>query len=521
MSLALYINSVGSLEQIAAGETLDIDIIEPASAGHLVIGATLGTGEELRLGAAGAAGDGDVRVMGDFYVDGSSTISVDETVTGNFAVDGNTDLGAAGGDTINLGASGFTNDIINLNSDLLPKTGGAVGIGNVTNYLNDLWIEDVAGASAAAVDLRATGSGVAGAHGVGVYTGGMTISPATDDLQTVLVAMDAAISAGGGESLQQTYAIGNTIAVTTANGALQFSNTADVTNVLELSRTFAGAGVALSVNMGASTTGIGMDIDSVAGAAGNLIDIANAGDGIGINMVNSGGGVGFFLNNTSTTDNAMQVQDGGTDVFVIDQTGAISMTAQQASTFSTAAGNLTLDAIAGELVLDDVGSASLTLSQSSYRSLSQTGAGEILNGATSLVGAINRIADEIQDVGVDQFVTVDIPAGTTTTVGSPMSYSAVSGEVILADSDVVASQKLAGIAREAAAGPATITMWTPGALCTDAGASHTVGDPLFISETAGDLTQTVPTTAGSLVQRVGWSLTATNFVYDPGPPVIL
>ncbi len=511
MSLALYINSLGSLEQIAAGETLEIDVIEAASAGHIAIGALQGTGEEVQLGAAGTPGDGDTRVMGDLrvdndlYVTGSSTISVDETVTGDFTVEGNTDLGAAGGDTINLGASGFTNDTINLNSDLLPKAAGAVGIGNVTNYLNDLWIEDVAGASAAAVDLRATASGVAGAHGIGVYTGGMTISPATDDLQTVLVAMDAAISAGGGESLQQTYAIGNTIAVTTANGALQFSNSADATNVLELSRTFAGAGSALTVSMGASTTGIGVDIDSVAGATGNLVDIVNAGNGVGV-----------FLNNTGS-GNAVQVQDGSTDVFIIGPTGAVSMTAQAASTFSTAAGNLTLDAIAGELVLDDVGNIGLELSDSSNRSFS----GSILSSATSLVGAFNAITDEIEDVGVEQFVTVNIPAGTTTTIGSPMSYSAVSGEVILADANVTASQKLAGIAREAVAGPATITMWTPGALCTDAGASHTVGNPLFISETAGDLTQTAPTTAGSLVQRVGWSLTATTFIYDPGPPVVL
>jgi len=560
MSFALEINNDGNLERIGVGDTLNVDNIDVAGTGHLVIGASLGTGDELRLGVAGTPGDGDVRVLGDLrvdnnlYVSGSSTISVDETVTGDFAVEGNVDLGLGSGDNIRIGSTGGSNvflgggtDVVNLDSDLTLGD-NLVDIGSSsTDFLKDLWVSTVAGGAGAGVSLKSTGNGTSGSLGVGVYTGGMTISPATDDLQAVLVALDAAISSGGGESLQQTYAIGNTIAVTTANGALQFSNTADVTNVLELSRTFAGAGSALTVSMGATTTGIGVDIDSVAGATGVLVDITNAGSGDALQVTNTGAG------------NALEVIDGSTPVVVVNGAGAVALTptsgqnltltavgagtipisaagaitidstgagisldAAATSNFSTSAGNLNFDAAAGELGLDDVGSWGGTLSQTGDRTLDQTGAGEVLNGATSIIGAINRLANEMEDTGVEQFVSVDIPAGTTTTVGSPMAYSAVSGEVILADANAAGNpKKFAGIAREATAGPATITMWTPGARCTDAGASHTVASPLFISETAGDLTQTAPTAAGSLRQRVGWSLTATEFILDPGPPVIL
>ena len=516
MSFALFINSVGNLEQINVGDTLNVDNIDVAGTGNMTIGASLGASDELQLGSSGGtSGTGDVRVLTDLYVDndlyvtGSSAITVDETVTGTFNAEGDVNLGTGNGDTITIGGGGtdvvdLDGATVNLNVNLTVGD-SAVSIGSgADDALAGLWLQTI-NTAGTGVDLRGTGNGTSGSEAIGVYTGGLTISPATDDLQTVIEALDAAIGSGGA-TLQTAYESGNAISVSTTYGAVQISNTTDATNVLELSRTFAGAGSALTVSMGASTTGIGVDIDSVAGASGNLVDILNAGDGVGLFLNNTGGG------------NAVQIQDGSTDVFIISQTGAISMTAQQASTFSTAAGNLTLDAIAGELVFDDVGNSGLTLSQASDRTLDTTG---VLSGATSIIGSLNNLADEIDNVGVDQFVTVNLATGVTTTVGSPLAFNA-SGEVQLADADSAGNpQKFAGIAREADTGPVAITMWTPGARCTDAGAAHTPGDPLSISATAGDLTSTAPTGTGTLVQRVGWALTATDFILDPGPPVIL
>lgn len=80
--------------------------------------------------------------------------------------------------------------------------------------------------------------------------------------------------AGGGSStLQQAYSAGETIAVTSADGAIAISNSADATDLVTLSRTFAGAGIALAISMGATTTGVAIDMDMVAGAAGNALRV--------------------------------------------------------------------------------------------------------------------------------------------------------------------------------------------------------------------------------------------------------
>jgi hypothetical protein len=526
MAFALFVNADGNLEQLNVGDTLNVDIIEPAGTGNLVIGATLGVGDELQLGQ-GTSGTGDVRVLSDLYVDndlfvtGSATVTVDETVTGTFNAEGDVNLGTGNGDAIVLGGGGT--DTVTLSNNLnVGDNLISIGTG-ADDSLADLWLQTI-NTAGTGVSLRGTGDGTSGSEAIGVYTGGLTISPATDDLQTVIEALDAAISAGGGESLQQTYQIGNTIAVSTTYGALQFSNSADTTNVLELSRTFAGAGSALTVSMGATTTGIGVDLDSVAGATGTLLDLTNAGDG-----------VGFLLNNTGA-GNALQVQDGGTDVLVVDSAGAVDITptSGQSLTMTVAGagtvditsdtGDITIDATAAELYLDDVGSWGGTLSQTGDRTLSQTGAGEVLNGATSLIGAINRIADQIEDVGIEQFVEYPIESGVTLAPGDCVARGATAGRVQQADADGTAEQKkFVGTCRTGGTGDAggtvTATVWTDGALCT--GTGFTAGSPLFVPTTPGDPVTTAPTGTGDLLQRVGWALSTTEYILDPGPPVIL
>jgi len=643
MSFALFVNADGNLEQIGVGDTLNVDDIDVAGTGNMTIGASLGTGDELQLGA-GTSGDGDVRVLSDLYVDndlyvtGSSAISVDETVTGTFNANGNVNLGdnvSAG--TINLG--GGSNDSVYLLGDALIMGNNTRGIGtSATDAADEIWLSSVVGGAGSGINLNATGNGTSGAEAIGVYTGGLTISPATDDLQTVIEALDAAISAGGGESLQQTYAIGNTISVTTANGALQFSNSTDATDVLEVSRTFVGAGIGIDLQMGPgneAVTGIGMSITSGTGATGDMLFINNLGSGdaieiqdggntvfrisgsgavtVGNNSVGSttingtfvqispqtnidmlpgansdvnmtvGGSGSVDITNSSTptgtlvrinntgTGLALDVQDGGTPVLQVDGAGAVDITptSGQSLTMTTAGvgdvdinvggnftvdassnlsldaagavnltasgsssvtvnasgtGNVTVDAVGGELFLDDTGSWGGSLSQSGDRTLTQTGAGEVLNGATSLIGAINRLADNIEDEGVEQFVSYPIENGVTLAAGDCVSRGATAGRVQLSDADGTADQKkFVGICRTGGTGDAggtvIATVWTPGALCT--GAGFTAGGALFVPDTPGDPTNAAPSTTGDLLQRVGWALSTTQFILDPGPPVIL
>jgi len=68
-------------------------------------------------------------------------------------------------------------------------------------------------------------------------------------------------------TLQDAYDDGNTIAATAAR-PIAFSNAVDATDLLTLTRTFAGAGVALAVSMGAATTGNGIEVTMTAGSTG-------------------------------------------------------------------------------------------------------------------------------------------------------------------------------------------------------------------------------------------------------------
>lgn len=98
-------------------------------------------------------------------------------------------------------------------------------------------------------NIGSKGSG----FGVSVFGGDVVVSG------NLYVQGTLSASAGGGgggsSNLQDAYALGNTIAVTTANGSLAISNTADTTDAVTISRTFAGLGDALSITMGSTATG--------------------------------------------------------------------------------------------------------------------------------------------------------------------------------------------------------------------------------------------------------------------------
>ena len=68
MPVALRLDTTtGHLKQFQTGEEMLVDKIDRlAGSGNLVIGDSLGGGEELQLGSAAS----DVRVMGDLLVDG-------------------------------------------------------------------------------------------------------------------------------------------------------------------------------------------------------------------------------------------------------------------------------------------------------------------------------------------------------------------------------------------------------------------------------------------------------------------
>lgn len=76
----------------------------------------------------------------------------------------------------------------------------------------------------------------------------------------------------GTATLQSAYAAGNTIAATAAR-PIAFSNAVDATDLLTLTRTFAGAGRGLFVSMGPTTTGNGIAVSMATGATGSALSI--------------------------------------------------------------------------------------------------------------------------------------------------------------------------------------------------------------------------------------------------------
>jgi hypothetical protein len=119
-------------------------------------------------------------------------------------------------------------------------------------------------------------------------------APAPGDVLTLVAGVWTPAPGAGGGTLQSAYVGGNTIAVSAAEGIITFSDT-DVTDVLNINRTFAGVGEALAISMGAATTGNALDITMVAGSTGNAIAVTNGVDSRRLNVTSLTGTVGFSI----------------------------------------------------------------------------------------------------------------------------------------------------------------------------------------------------------------------------------
>lgn len=132
--------------------------------------------------------------------------------------------------------------------------------------------------------------------------------------------------AGGGGTLQDSYASGESIEVTTANGSFTIVNSADATDTLVVNRTFAGGGSGIDVNMGTGSeavTGSGLTIDMGGASTGEAFSATlvagAAGDGVQVN--DAGDGTSIFANKTSSNGSALDIQSSGTSVLTVSAIG--------------------------------------------------------------------------------------------------------------------------------------------------------------------------------------------------------
>jgi hypothetical protein len=88
------------------------------------------------------------------------------------------------------------------------------------------------------------------------------------------------------------------------------------------------------------------------------------------------------------------------------------------------------------------------------------------------------------------------------------------GEWHLADADAAGEQEAVAIAAAAGTDGNAMTVLTKGTVRNDAW-NWTIGGALYLSATAGGLTQTAPSTATHVVQKVGRALTADIIWFDP------
>lgn len=552
MAIALKIDSAtGKLARFVTADSIDVNSVAARNvASNITIGANLNSGLEVRIGSTIA----DTRVLGDLFVDGASTVTIDETITGIFTANGNVNLGS-GNDTINIG--GGAGDTINLLANLLPGAGTRTLGSSVTQYFDDIWLDAVnaSGPALAAYGLNVAGTN-AGAYAIGVDESLIGNSSSTD-LMSMLNDLDAAISAGS-SSLQVAYGVGNTIDVVAADGTLDFANdtTADTTTVLSVSRApGAGtAGVGLDVNLGANTTGIAVQIAKA--GSGTAVQINNTGTGLGLDVQDSGASVfqttgAGAVNITPTSGQTITLTVAGAGLIDLNSAGAITLDATAAgisldaagasnfstssggmtiagagaSAFTTSAGNLSFDSAAGELVFDDVGNSGITLSDATDRVLTQAATGEVFNGSTSIIGALSRLARKIEVTG-GPFTFEEAIANTVTiAAGDCVAGTTTTGRVGLCNANADTNTRFVGICITGGTGDAGGTIEariaTTGSVISDSGAAFTAGDALFLPDGTGRPVNTAPSSVGDVLQRVGYALTATTYVLDPGPAVIL
>ena len=189
-------------------------------------------------------------------------------------------------------------------------TGSANAEGTATSLARSDHVHDWAGLTV----RKNTGADVGTRRRVNVIEGSNITLTVTDD--GVGGEVDITIAAAGGAtpSLQSVYADGgdNDVPITTADGSIILRNSTDVTNLLELHRTFAGAGAGLLINMGASTTGIGLDIQG--DGAGRALTVDYTSDGnLGVEIYHGGatGTAALIWSDSGANALRTQVSDGG------------------------------------------------------------------------------------------------------------------------------------------------------------------------------------------------------------------
>ena len=130
-------------------------------------------------------------------------------------------------------------------------------------------------------------------------------------------------------------------------------------------------------------------------------------------------------------------------------------------------------------------------------------------------GALSLDATPDTDHTANGPQTSTVAAGYTTTL-MDLVYLGTGGKWLEAQATATArSINLLGIALEVKNDTQAMNVALPGSFVADASWSFSVGVPLYIGGTLGEITTTKPTGSGNVVRTVGYSLSATTIFFDP------
>ena len=116
-------------------------------------------------------------------------------------------------------------------------------------------------------------------------------------------------------------------------------------------------------------------------------------------------------------------------------------------------------------------------------------------------------------------ITAQMLAGGAIAAFDLVCIHSTTQEVVEADASAAATSRVIGIAPAAISDTATGTVLLQGFVRDDTW-TWTTGSPLYLSETAGAMTHTAPTTSGAFVQVVGVALSPDVVYINPSIDVI-
>ncbi len=512
-----------------------VDLTLSSTAGRVILDGGEAVADAVTIDASAAAGgiDMDSGTAGT-AIDSTGAISLDSTATAsNFNVSGND----AGTVTLTLGVTnaGAGAGLIDMDSDgaieIDAGTGVSIDAGaasNLSTSAGDLTVDAAAasliltGGEAAADAVRIQADNAAGGIDVDAGTGGIAVDT------TGALSLDSTGTAANLTLTANDAGAATLVVAATNSGAGAGNLDVDADDAITID---AGAGV--SIDGGAAsnfTTSAGdITIDSQAGsvnvdggeadAAAVSIQASNAAGGVDMDAGTGGIAVDttgpLSLDSTGTAANlTLTANDAGTATLTIASsnagagTGVIDVDANDAITVDSASAGISLDAatasnltVSGateDLTLGARGNT-ITLNEADFTVGGETIEGQTLAAgftATSIIGAINELA---QGTGEASLTTGEI------LVLGDLVYLSAASTVSKADASADdALSRPIGFA-EAAAGAAAAVKVIYSGLATavvDA-ATYAIGEEIYMSETAGRVTNTPPATASSVRQKVG------------------